>query len=140
MPGTHWREGGVLDADAHAQGLGVLLWELYEQGELCTGPRPCVVLLGFGCGANAVMHFANKELLSIKMSPLRRAIKVLTLVNPFPLTASNSSENRRIRRSLQRLKRVLERSDHHEQLQAITDVFLSPEYISKVRTYFDGAI
>lgn len=128
LPGTQWAEGEMLDAETQAQGLGTLLWELMERGELNLDYCSCVVMMGLGSGASAAEHFAGTSLLDPKFAPLRDATRMLILVNPFPA----SVEHRRTIHSLQTLKRVLERGVHHEQLQSLVAALFSAAYLEKV--------
>lgn len=132
LPGTDWAAEEVLDARVHARGLSVLLLELMERGELCLCPAVCVVLLGFGSGANAIQSFAGAFLTDAKFSLLRDCTRFLGLVNPFPAAPETSSETQHIKKRLHTLKRTLERGAHHEQLQSLVAAIFSAEYIAKV--------
>lgn len=132
MPGTQWADGEVLDPKTQAQGLSALLWELMERGELCLSPPVCVVLLGLGPGANAMLNFAGTFLVDPKFTPLRESTRFLAIVNPFPSAPDASPETQQVKRQLQTLKRTLERGAHHEQLQSLIVAMFSAEYIEKV--------
>ncbi len=132
LPGTEWAAEEVLDARVHARGLSALLWELMERGELCLSPAVCVVLLGFGSGANAVLNFTDAFLTDAKFSLLRDCTRFLVLVNPFPTAPETSSETQQIKKRLHTLKRTLARGAHHEQLQSLVAAIFSAEYIAKV--------
>lgn len=132
LPGTQWCTGAILDADAQAQGLSNFLWELCERGELCVDPSLYVIIMGFGCGANAVLKFAATHLMDTKFSRLRCATRLLAVVNPFPLSPNNSMISRKVKRSLQTLKRTLESGSNQEQLQSIMNAFFSANYIATV--------
>lgn len=122
----------MLDAKTQARGLSALLWELIEQGELCLCPPVCVVLLGLGPGANAMLHFASTFLVDPKFTSLRDSTRCLVVVNPFPAALDTNPETQQIKRQLQTLKRNLERGTHHEQLQAVIVAMFSAEYVEKV--------
>lgn len=139
LPGTQWQKGTKLNAEIHARGLSTLLWELLEREELCAERHKCIILLGLGCGANALLRFVATYLSEPRFSSLRSMIQALAVVNPFPLT-SNSSESSQIRKSVEALKQVLESGNHHEQLQSIATAFFSADYILRVsgRDLFAG--
>lgn len=123
----------MLDANTHAHGLSTLLWELMERGELCVSPSVCVVLLGLGSGANAVLNFASTFLAHDKYAPLRDSTRFLALVNPFPSAAPDASfDVQQIKRRLQALKRTLEKAAHHEQLECLVGAMFSAEHLEKV--------
>lgn len=132
LPGTQWADGEVLDAKTQAQGLSALLWELMERGELCLRPPVCVVLLGLGPGANAMLNFAGKFLVDEKFTPLRHSTRFVVVVNPFPAAPDTSPETQQVKRQLQTLKRTLERGAHHEQLQSLVMAMFSTEFVEKV--------
>lgn len=124
----------MLDAKTHAHGLSILLWELMERGELCLNPSVCVVLLGLGSGANAILNFASTFLVHDKFAPLRDSTRFLALVNPFPSAAPDASGDvQQIKRQLQTMKRTLERGAHHEQLECLVGAMFSAEHLEKVR-------
>lgn len=133
MPDTQWADGEVLDAKTHAHGLSALLWELMERGELCFSPSVCVVLLGLGSGANAILSFASTFLVHEKFAPLRDSTRFLALVNPFPSAALDASvEVQQIKRRLQALKRTLERGVYREQLECLVGAMFSAGHLEKV--------
>lgn len=132
LPGTQWDKNEILDAKTQAEGLGTLLWKLMERGELCVDPSLCVVIMGLGSGANAVLHFAGNSLLDAKFAPLRNATRFLTIINPFPVTSSASTESQQVKRSLQTMRRVLESGTHHEKLQFLITTLFSSEYVKQV--------
>lgn len=132
LPGTQWADGEVLDAKIQAQGLSALLWELMERGELCLRPPVCVVLLGLGPGANAMLNFAGTFLVDEKFTPLRDSTRFVVVVNPFPAAPDTSPEIQQVKRQLQTLKRTLQRGAHHEQLQSLIMAMFSAEYVEKV--------
>lgn len=132
LPGTQWAEGEVLDAKTQAQGLSTLLLELMERGELRVDPSLCVVFMGLGSGANAVLHFAATFLMNAKFASLREATRFLALTNPFSTNLTNSLESHRAKRSLKTLRRNIETGAHHEQLHSLVTALFSPEYIRKV--------
>lgn len=134
LPGTKWRKGVMLDAKAHGRGLAKLLSELLRCGELCCEPQQRIVFLGFGCGANAVLQFTSTELMGAELLSVRRATQLLMLVNPFPSTPSNTEEVCSAKSSVSMLRRTLERSKHHQQLNSVVDALLSAAYISQVRS------
>lgn len=140
LPGTQWAKGEVLDANTQARGLNNLLWNLLERGELCLDPPLCVVIMGLGSGANAVLHFAGTFLTKAKFTPLRAATRFLSIVNPFPSAPSLTvdtvdTRTKKMFNSLKSLRRVLERGAHHEQLQSLTKALFSPEFIQEVSVY-----
>lgn len=140
MPGTQWAKGEVLDASTQARGLNTLLWDLMEREELCLDPPLCVAMMGLGSGANAVLHFARTFLADAKFAPLRAATRFLSIVNPFPSTASTTvdavdTETKKVFQSLKSLRRVLKRGAHHEKLQSLTTALFSPEFIQEVSVY-----
>lgn len=122
----------MLDAKIHAQGLSALLWELMERGDLCFSSPICIVLLGLGPGANAMLNFAGTFLEQAKFTPLRDSTRFLVAVNPFPLAPDTSTETQMAKRQLQTLKRTLEKGTHHEQLQSLITALFSAEYVEKV--------
>lgn len=123
----------MLDAKTHAHGLSTLLWELMERGELCLSPSVCVVLLGLGSGANAVLNFASTFLVHDKFAPLRDSTRFLALINPFPSAAPEASlDVQQTKRRLQALKRILERGAHREQLECLVGAMFSTEHLEKV--------
>lgn len=132
LPGTDWAGEEALDAGVHARGLSALLWELMERGELRLSPAVCVVLLGFGSGANAILSFAGAFLTDAKFSRLRECTRFLVLINPFPAAPETSSETQQIKKQLHILKKTLEKGAHHEQLQSLAAAIFSAEYIAKV--------
>lgn len=104
-----------------------------ERGELCLSPSVCVVLLGLGSGANAILNFASTFLVHDKFAPLRDATRFLALVNPFPSAAPDATfDVQQIKRRLQALKRTLERGAHHEQLECLAGAMFSAEHLEKV--------
>eukprot|EP00752_Nemacystus_decipiens_P001471 g1447.t1 len=132
LPGTQWADGEVLDAKTHAYGLSTLLGELMARGELCLSPSICVVLLGLGSGANAILNFATTFLVLDKFAALRDATRFLALVNPFPSGVPDTSlDVKRIKRRLKALKQTLERGAHHEQLECLVGAMFSAEHLEK---------
>ncbi|CAM9559381.1 unnamed protein product [Scytosiphon promiscuus] len=131
LPGTQWADGEVLDAKKQAHGLSILLAQLMERGELRVNPRSCVVLAGFGAGANAVLQFAGTFLLDNSFAALRDATRFLAVINPFPVSQSSKCDIRHIKSQLQVLKRTLERGTHQEQLQSVVAAMFSAEYVEK---------
>lgn len=104
-----------------------------ERGELCFTPSVCVVLLGLGSGANAILNFASTFLVHDKFEPLRDSTRFLALVNPFPSATPDASfDVQQIKRRLQALKRTLERGAHHEQLECLVGAMFSAEHLEKV--------
>lgn len=104
-----------------------------ERGELCLSPSVCVVLLGLGSGANAVLDFAKTFLLHDKFAPLRDSTRFLTLVNPLPSATPDASfDVQQIKRRLQALKKTLERGAHHEQLECLVGAMFSAEHLEQV--------
>lgn len=132
LPGTKWNRGEVLDAQLQSRGLSTLLLELVQRGELHIEPDLCVVMMGLGCGANALLHFAATKPLDPDLVVLLDSTRFLVVINPLPLAPTSSTEAHQVKRSIQTLKRVLERGKHHEQLQALTTAFFSDEFISQV--------
>lgn len=123
----------MLDAKTHAHGLSTLLWELMERGELCLSPSVCVVLLGLGSGANAILNFASTFLAHDKFAALRDSMRFLALVNPFPSAAPDANfDVQQLKKRLQALKRTLERGHHHEQLECLVGAMFSAEHLEKV--------
>lgn len=132
LPGTKWNREGVLDAQLQSQGLSTLLLELVQRGELHIEPHLCVVMIGLGCGANALLHFAATKPVDPVLRVLLDSTRFLVAINPLPLAPTSSSEAQQVKRSIQTLKRVLQRGKHHEQLQALTTAFFSDDFISQV--------
>lgn len=122
----------MLDAKKQAHGLSVLLAQLLERGELRLSPSSCVILIGFGAGANAMLHFAGTLLLGNSFTALRDSTRLLAVVNPFPVSPNSTFEVQQVKNQLQALKRTLERGSHQEQLQAVIAAMFSAEFIEKV--------
>lgn len=140
LPGTQWAKEEVLDASTQARGLNNLLRDLMERGELCLDPPLCVVIMGLGSGANAVLHFAGTFLTDANFGPLRAATRFLSIVNPFPSNPSTAvdtvdTKTKKVLQSLKSLRKILERGAHHEQLQALMAALFSPEFIQEVSVY-----
>lgn len=132
LPETQWNEEDTIDAQLQSRGLRNLLLELFQREDLNIDSHLCVVLMGLGCGATTLLHFAATHLLDSKFAWLRDSTRFLVVINPFPLTPRNSKETQQVKRSLETLRRVLERGNHHEQVQALATAFFSDEFISQV--------
>lgn len=133
LPGTRWADGEKIDARTQARGLCRLLPELVERGEVCINATSCVVFMGLGPGASAVLHFAETFRLDNKFANLREATRFLALVNPLPITPLADSKNDPAVRSLQILRKNLYRGARHEQLHSLATAMFSSEHLKKVR-------
>lgn len=78
------------------------------------------------------MYFSNTCLVHPKLAILRNATRLLAIVNPFPVTSNSNVEDQEVKRSLERLKRILERGTHHEKLQSLIAALFSANYMQKV--------
>lgn len=132
LPGTRWAENEILDVNTQAHGLSKLLWELMERGEISVDSLSCIVIMGIGFGANAVLHFEGTSFRDSRFRRLRDATRFFTLVNPFPPWPMTRSESQSIKQSLQTLRKVLARGVYHEQLQCLISTLFSTEYLEKV--------
>ena len=121
-----------MDASTQAHGLSTLIWELVEQGEILLDSSSCVVFMGLGSGAHAVLDFAVSSFRDSRFKRLRDATRFLTLVNPFPLSLGTDSDCQPARQTLQTLREVLKRGVYHEQLQCLITALFSTDYLEKV--------
>lgn len=106
-----------------------------ERGELALDPPPCVAIMGLGTGANTVLHFVGTSFMDAKFMPLRNAIRFLAIVNPFPTTSSSTMESKKVKQSLQSLRKVLKKGAHCEKLQSLMTALFSAEFIQEVSVY-----
>lgn len=119
--------------NTQSNGLSKLLSELMERGEISIDDSlSCVVMMGIGSGANAVLHFESTSFRDSRFRQLRDATRFFTLVNPFPMWPMTRSESQSIKQSLQTLRKVLARGVYHEQLQCLISTLFSTKYLEKV--------